>query len=164
MEDINNVTLVARLTRAPEMKGSILPLRLAFTTRQKNGEQWGDKSNYIDAIVFGRSAEALAPMLDKGTRVVVAGNLEWREFTDRGGTSGRRSNSSRGRSRSCRDTRRAAGRARRRRPTAAVAPRSPSPATDRHRHRTTFPSDGRRPMLLPLRDPDSVELRVLPLV
>jgi single-strand DNA-binding protein len=85
VEDINNVTLVARLTRAPEMKGSILPLRLAFTTRQKNGEQWGDKSNYIDAIVFGRSAEALAPMLDKGTRVVVAGNLEWREFTDREG-------------------------------------------------------------------------------
>lgn len=80
MEDINNVTLVARLTQAPELKGSILPLRLAFTTRQKNGDQWEDKSNFIDAVVFGRVGEALQPMLEKGTRVVVSGNLEWREW------------------------------------------------------------------------------------
>lgn len=85
MEDVNSVTLVARLTRAPELKGSILPLRLAFTTRRKNGDAWEDKSNYIDAIVFGRSGEALSTMLDKGTRVVVAGNLEWYEYTDRDG-------------------------------------------------------------------------------
>ena len=81
MEDVNQVTLVARLTRDPEMKGSVLPLRLAFTTRQKNGDVWDDKPNYIDAVVFGRSAEALYPLLSKGTRVVVAGNLEWREWT-----------------------------------------------------------------------------------
>lgn len=80
MEDINNVTLVARLTAKPEMKGSVLPLRLAFTTRQKDGEVWGDKSNYVDAVVFGRQADALYGMLTKGTRVVVAGNLEWREW------------------------------------------------------------------------------------
>jgi len=80
MEDINNVTLVARLTAKPEIKGSVLPLRLAFTTRQKSGEVWEDRSNYVDAVVFGRNADALYGMLDKGTRVVVAGNLEWREW------------------------------------------------------------------------------------
>lgn len=86
MEDINNVTLVARLTKDPEMKGSVLPLRLAFSTRQKNGEAWEDKSNYIDAVVFGRQAEALCPLLSKGARVVVAGNLEWREWISDGQT------------------------------------------------------------------------------
>lgn len=80
MEDINNVTLVARLTKDPEIKGSVLPLRLAFTTRQKAGDVWEDKPNYIDAVVFGRQAEALCPLLSKGARVVVAGNLEWREY------------------------------------------------------------------------------------
>lgn len=80
MEDINQATLVARLTRDPEMKGSILPLRLAFTTRQKNGDVWEDKPNYIDAVVFGRQADALYGKLAKGTRVVVAGSLEWREW------------------------------------------------------------------------------------
>lgn len=80
MEDINSVTLVARLTRDPEIKGSVLPLRLAFTTRQKQGDAWEDKPNYIDAVVFGRSAEALYPLLAKGTRVAVSGNLEWREW------------------------------------------------------------------------------------
>jgi len=81
MEDINSTVLVARLTQKPEIKGSVLPLRLAFTTRQKSGEVWDDKSNYVDAVVFGRQADALYGMLDKGTRVVVSGNLEWREWT-----------------------------------------------------------------------------------
>jgi single-strand DNA-binding protein len=81
MEDVNQVTLVARLTRDPEIKGSVLPLRLAFTTRHKENGEWGDKPNYIDAVVFGRQGEALYPLLSKGSRVVVAGNLEWREFT-----------------------------------------------------------------------------------
>jgi single-strand DNA-binding protein len=86
MEDINSMVLVARLTQKPEIKGSVLPLRLAFTTRQKSGEVWEDKSNYVDAVVFGRSADALYGILDKGTRVVVSGNLEWREWTTQDGS------------------------------------------------------------------------------
>ena len=81
MEDVNQAVLIARLTKDPEIKGSVLPLRLAFTTRRKTGEQWEDKANYIDAVVLGRQAETLYPMLRKGSRVAVAGNLEWREFT-----------------------------------------------------------------------------------
>ena len=82
MEDVNQTVLIARLTKDPEIKGSVLPLRLAFTTRRKGGDgAWEDKPNYIDAVVFGRQAEALYPLLSKGTRVAVAGNLEWREFT-----------------------------------------------------------------------------------
>jgi single-stranded DNA-binding protein len=45
VEDINNTVLVARLTKDPEIKGSVLPLRLAFTTRRKNGDAWEDKPN-----------------------------------------------------------------------------------------------------------------------
>lgn len=86
MQDVNSVTLVARLTAAPELKGQVLPMRLAFTTRAKDGDQWVDKSNYINAVVFGRITEALHPMLDKGTRVVVSGNLEWREWNANDGT------------------------------------------------------------------------------
>ena len=86
MEDINATVLVARLTGKPEMKGAVLPLRLAFSTRQKSGEVWEDRSNYVDAVVFGRNAEVLYPMLDKGTRVVVSGNLEWREWTTSDGS------------------------------------------------------------------------------
>lgn len=86
MEDINATVLVARLTGKPELKGTVLPLRLAFSTRQKSGEVWEDRSNYVDAVVFGRNAEVLYPMLDKGTRVVVSGNLEWREWTTSDGS------------------------------------------------------------------------------
>jgi single-strand DNA-binding protein len=86
MEDVNSTVLVARLTKDPELKGTVLPLRLAFTTRTKTGGEWADKANYIDAVVLGRTAETLYPMLRKGSRVAVSGNLEWRQWTASDGT------------------------------------------------------------------------------
>jgi single-strand DNA-binding protein len=86
-QDINIVALVARLTSKPELKGNnnVLPMRLAFTTRSKVGESWEDVPNYVDAVVYGRQAEVLAPMLDKGSRVGINGQLRWQEWTGKDG-------------------------------------------------------------------------------
>lgn len=88
MEDLNSVTLVARLTRDPEPRagGKVLALRLAFTASRKNGETWEDVPQYVDAVVFGRSAEVLATMLAKGDQVAVQGRLAWREWEAQDGT------------------------------------------------------------------------------
>ena len=88
MEDLNSVTLVARLTRDPEPRGNgnVLALRLAFTASRKNGEAWEDVPQYVDAVVFGRSAEVLATMLAKGDQVAVQGRLAWREWESQDGT------------------------------------------------------------------------------
>ena len=86
--DINTVALVGRLTAKPELKGAnnnVLPLRLAFTTRGKVGDEWQDQSNYVDAVLYGRQAEVLAGMLDKGSRIAVTGELRWQEWTARDG-------------------------------------------------------------------------------
>lgn len=87
--DINSVSLVARLTAQPELKGAnknVLPLRLAFTTREKQGEEWSDKSNYVDAVLYGRQAESMARFLGKGTRVAISGELGYQEWQAQDGS------------------------------------------------------------------------------
>lgn len=86
-QDINTVTLTARLTRSPELRGgdSVLAMRLAFTASRKNGDDWEDYPQYVDAVVFGRMATALSTLLDKGDQVAISGRLSWREWTDKDG-------------------------------------------------------------------------------
>ena len=53
-------------------------LRVATTTRRRNGEEWVEKTNYFTVEVYGARARACAEYLGKGSRVVV----DWREWTD----------------------------------------------------------------------------------
>ena len=57
-------------------------LRIATTTRRRNGEQWVDKTNYFTVEVYGAQTRMCAQYLGKGSRVVVEGELDWREWTD----------------------------------------------------------------------------------
>lgn len=87
--DINSVALVARLTAKPELKGAnanVLPMRLAFTTREKQGEEWSDKSNYVDAVLYGKQAEVMSRFLDKGSRIAISGELGWQEWEAQDGS------------------------------------------------------------------------------
>lgn len=88
MEDINRVTLIGRLTAEPELKGQsgqVLPLRLAFTTRSRSAEgEWADRANYVDCVVFGKQAEVIHGLVQKGTRVCVDGRLDWQEWESQG--------------------------------------------------------------------------------
>lgn len=86
--DLNSVTLVARLTAKPELKGAnanVLPMRLAFTSREKRGDEWSDKSNYVDAVLYGKQAEVMARYLDKGSRVAISGELAYQEWESQDG-------------------------------------------------------------------------------
>jgi single-strand DNA-binding protein len=88
--DINSITLVGRLTKAPESREAgattLTKLRLAFSHSKKVGDSWEDQSQYVDVTVFGRLAEALAGALDKGDQVVVTGRLAWREWQAQDGS------------------------------------------------------------------------------
>jgi single-strand DNA-binding protein len=86
--DINTVNLVGRLTRDPELRGSgssVLGIRLAFTATRKVGDEWEDVPQYVDVVTFGRQAEALSRLLEKGDLIAVSGRLAWREWDDRDG-------------------------------------------------------------------------------
>ena len=83
--DINRVVLVGRLTRDPDVRRTaagdpVATLRLAFTTRARDGDEWADRSNYIDITLFGVRAELAERHLEKGRRVGIDGRLSWSEW------------------------------------------------------------------------------------
>src|ERR1700722_17046980 len=88
MRDIATATLSGNLTRDVEVRGlpsgaAVARLRIATTTRRRNGDEWVDKTNYFTVEVYGGQARACAEYLRKGSRVVVDAELDWREWTDK---------------------------------------------------------------------------------
>jgi single-strand DNA-binding protein len=90
MQDINQVTIIGRLTRDPEMRSAgsseVCGMRIASSGSRKNAEgDWEDVPNYFDVSVFGKTAENCGKYLSKGSRVCIAGKLRWREWKDKDG-------------------------------------------------------------------------------
>ena len=85
--DVNQVTISGRLTHDPELRSlpsgkSVCRLRLAHNERRKdqNSGEWTDVPGFYDVDVWGGLGEWIADELHKGSKVVVAGRLMWREF------------------------------------------------------------------------------------
>lgn len=73
---MNKVILSGRLGADPDMRGSVLKLRLATNERRKGADgNWGDHTEWHSVVVFGKRAEALHRLLQKGSRVLVEGKL-----------------------------------------------------------------------------------------
>jgi len=86
MADLNNVTVVGRLTRDPDVRHTsagmpIVLLGIAVNGRQKNtAGEWVDKANFFDVKFFGERFERAAQHLAKGKRVGVTGRLEYSQW------------------------------------------------------------------------------------
>ena len=81
---INRVMLTGRLTRDAELRQTqggtgILRFGIAVNDRRRNQQtgEWEDYANFVDLVVFGQRATALAQYLAKGTQVAVEGKLRW---------------------------------------------------------------------------------------
>ena len=103
MRDIATATLTGNLTREVELRPlpsgtAVARLRVASGTRRRNGEEWVERTNYFTVEVYGPQASLCAEHLGKGSRVVVDGELDWREWTDQEQTGTRLSCSERARS------------------------------------------------------------------
>jgi single-strand DNA-binding protein len=90
MRDIATAQLSGNLTRDVELRAlpsgaEVASLRVAYTTRRRQGEQWVDKTNYITVDVYGAQARACAQYLAKGSRVFVDAELDWRDWTTQDG-------------------------------------------------------------------------------
>lgn len=83
MSSMCQVTLIGRLTKDPEQKipasgNPYTRMRLAWNNRK-------DEPGYIDATLFGKTAEVAAKYLTKGSPICIAGGrLEWREYEKEG--------------------------------------------------------------------------------
>lgn len=81
---INRVFVTGNLTRDAELRDTqggtpYLRMGVAVNDRRKNPQtgQWEDVPNFVDCVMFGTRAEAIARYLTKGTKVAVDGSLRY---------------------------------------------------------------------------------------
>lgn len=79
----NKVIIAGRLTKNPTITFTptgtgVARLRIAANTKRKEN----DETLFINAVAFGKTAEAIAKNLGKGSPVLVEGRLRERRFTD----------------------------------------------------------------------------------
>lgn len=86
---INNVVLVGRLTRDPDLRytqsgKAVVSFNLAvdstFTDAQGN-----KKANFIQCVAWNKAAENLASYQRKGSRIAVTGSIQTRSYDDNTG-------------------------------------------------------------------------------
>ena len=95
MQDMNVVTVTARLTRDPELRQtrsehSVSTLRVAIQRpTSRDGEDRG--AVFYDVEVWNRTAESCARYLSKGSRIAIVGRLEFDQWKDEHGAPRQRS-------------------------------------------------------------------------
>lgn len=87
---VNKAILVGNLGKAPEVRytqsgTAVCNLRLAITERRKDGDGWKDATEWLDVVLFGKTAENAGQYLDKGRQVYVEGRIQTREYKDKDG-------------------------------------------------------------------------------
>ena len=90
------VTLVGNVTRDPELKytpggHAVLNFSIADNSRVKDEQgEWVDgNTSFYDITVWRDMAENVAESIQKGTRVIVVGRQEVRDYERKDGTKGR---------------------------------------------------------------------------
>ena len=87
---INQATLTGNLTRDSELKFTqagtpVLRFSVATSerTRNKQTDEWVERTNYINCVLWGKRGQSLQPHLTKGVKVGVSGSLRSRSWEDK---------------------------------------------------------------------------------
>lgn len=80
MTDMNNISIIGRLTRDAEVTYTpggmaIANLSIALNRSEKKGTEWVETADYFDVKVFGNQAKNLGPYLLKGKQIGIEGYL-----------------------------------------------------------------------------------------
>ncbi len=86
----NTITLVGNLTRDPELRFTtggrgVASFGIAVGRRYQVNGDWQEQTSYFNITAWGQLGENAAATLAKGSRVIVTGRLEQREYTTRDG-------------------------------------------------------------------------------
>jgi single-strand DNA-binding protein len=81
----NTVTIVGNITRDPELRFTaggkgIASFGLAVNRRYQQNGEWQEKVSFFNVTAWDQLGENAAASLTKGTRVIVTGRLEQREY------------------------------------------------------------------------------------
>ncbi len=86
----NTVTLVGNLTRDPELRftqggQAVASFGVAVSRRYQQNGEWQEKTSFFNITAWGQLGENSASSLAKGSRVIINGRLEQREYETREG-------------------------------------------------------------------------------
>ena len=84
---MNNVILMGRLTKDPELKTtqsglSFCRFTVAVDRYSKDGE---DKTDFINCVAWRKTAEFIDNYFSKGQRIALAGSIQTGSYTDKDG-------------------------------------------------------------------------------
>ena len=86
---MNNVSLVGRLTKDPELRtastGNSSVMFTLAVTRQFTNAAGEREADFINCVVWGKSAENLAKYCTKGSQIAVSGRIQTRNYDGQDG-------------------------------------------------------------------------------
>ena len=90
-EGLNKVLLIGNVGQVPELRStaggqSVMTIRMATNERYKNKDgEWTDRTEWHTIVVWGKRAEGLSKILQKGTHLYIEGKLQTRQWDDKEG-------------------------------------------------------------------------------
>jgi single-strand DNA-binding protein len=90
MASENSVTLVGNATRDPELRYTtggrgVASFGLAVNRRYQQNGEWQEQTSFFNITAWGELGENAAASLTKGSRIIVTGRLQQREYETREG-------------------------------------------------------------------------------
>jgi single-strand DNA-binding protein len=87
----STVTIAGNCTKAPELRfttggRAVASFGVAVTRKWQQNNEWQEQVSFFNVTAWGTLAENAAASIDKGTRVIVSGRLEQREYDAKDGT------------------------------------------------------------------------------
>ncbi|HTF71211.1 MAG TPA: single-stranded DNA-binding protein [Edaphobacter sp.] len=85
---MNKVLLLGHVGKDPEIRATqggttVANLSLATADRQKQGEEWVDKTEWHNLVAFQRTAEVVRDYVKKGSQIMIEGKLQTRSWDDK---------------------------------------------------------------------------------
>lgn len=82
---LNKIVIMGRLTRSPELRHTTNGKSVASFALAVDRDFEKDKTDFIEVVCWGNTADFVASYFSKGRMAVVSGRLQIREWTDRDG-------------------------------------------------------------------------------
>lgn len=82
---LNNITLMGRLTKAPELRFTQTGKPVASFTLAVDRDYQKDEVDFIPIVTWNKTAEFVNSYLGKGLMATVSGRLQNRKWTDKNG-------------------------------------------------------------------------------
>jgi single-strand DNA-binding protein len=85
---MNKVLLLGHIGKDPEIRATqggitVANFSLATPNRQKQGEEWVEKTEWHNLVAFQRTAEVIRDYVKKGSQIMIEGKIQQRSWDDK---------------------------------------------------------------------------------